>query len=62
MRSPLSLLQAKDTQLPQPFFVREMLHSLHHLCNAALDCLKQFPVLLELRGPELDTIFQIIFT
>ena len=58
MRSPLSLLQAKETQLSQPFLVREMLHSLNHLCGSALDSLKQFPVLLELRGPELDTVLQ----
>ena len=53
------LLQTKETQLPQPFFIREVLHSLNHLCCPALDPLQQFPVLLELRGPELDTIFQV---
>jgi len=58
MRPPLSLLQAKETQLRQPFLVKEMLQSLHHLCGAALDSLKQFPV-LERRGPELDIILQM---
>ncbi|NXJ72268.1 HOME1 protein, partial [Rostratula benghalensis] len=53
------LLQAKETQLPQPFLLWEMLHSLNHLCSPALDSLKQFPVPLELRGPELDTVFQM---
>jgi len=57
MRSPLSLLQAKETQLPQLFIVREILHSLNH-CGSVLNYLKQFPVLLELRGPELDTVLQ----
>ena len=52
------LLQAKETQLPQPFLIRKMLHSLNH-CGSALDSLKQFPVLLDLRGPELDAIFQM---
>ena len=56
MRSPLSFLQTKETQLPQPLLVREMLHS---LCDSALDSLKQFLVLLELGGPELDTLFQM---
>ena len=58
MRPPLSLLQAKETQLRQPFLVKEMLQSLHHLCGSALDSLKQFPV-LEWRGPELDVILQM---
>ena len=59
MRSLLSLLQAEVTQLPQLLLVREMLHSLHHLCGSVQDSLKQFPVLLELRGPELDTVLQM---
>ena len=59
MRSPLSLLQAKEIWLPQPFLIREMLLSLNHLCGSVLDSLKQFPVLLELRGPELDRVFQM---
>jgi len=58
MRSPLKLLQAKETQLPQPFLVREMFHSLNHLYGSAMDFLKQFPV-LEMRCPELDTTFQM---
>ena len=58
MGSPLSL-QAKETQLPQPFLVREMLHSLNQLCGSALDSLKQFLVFLELRGSELDAVFQM---
>lgn len=36
-----------------------MLHILNHLCGSVLDSPKQFPVLLELRGPELDAIFQM---
>ncbi len=57
-RPPLSLLQAKETQLRQPFLVKEMLQSLHHFCGSALDSLKQFPV-LEQRGPELHIILQM---
>ena len=52
------LLQAKETQLPQPFLLREMLQSLHH-CGSVLYSLKHFPVLLERRGPELDTVHQV---
>ena len=52
------LLWTKETQFPQPFHIREMLHSLNHLCGSALDSLKQFPVPLELRGPELDAVCQ----
>ena len=59
MSSPLSLLQAKETQLSQPFLIREMLQPLNHLCGFAMDSLKQFPVLLELRGPEIDTVLQM---
>ena len=59
MSLPLSLLQAKETQLPQSFLLKEMLHSLNCLCGSALDSLKQFSVLLELRGPELDRVFQM---
>ena len=59
MRSPLCLLQTNETQLPQPFFIMEVLYSFYHLRCPTLDPLQQFPVLLELRGPELDTIFQM---
>lgn len=59
-------MQHRDTAGPcdtrgtrEPFLIREMLHSLIHLCGSALGSLKKFPVLLELRGPELDTIFQL---
>ena len=55
------LLLPKEKQLPQPLLVREILHSLSQLCGSALDSLKQLPVLLELRGPKLDTIFQMQF-
>ena len=36
-----------------------MLHSLNHLCDSALDSLKQFPILLEMMGLELDTRHQL---
>jgi len=57
--SPLILLQAKETQILQLFLVREMFHFLNHFCGSALDSLKQFLVLLELRGAELDTVLQM---
>ena len=60
MRSPLSLLQAKEIQLPQPFLIREMFLSLNHHRGPALDSLKKLSVLLELRGSELDTISQML--
>ena len=59
MRSPLPLLQAKETQLPQFFLLREMLQSLNHFCGSVLDSLKTFLVLCELRVRELDTILQM---
>jgi len=43
--------------LTEPFIVREMPHSLNHLCGSVLDSLKEFLVLLELRGPECPDSF-----
>ena len=57
-RSTQSLIQAKQAQLSQPFFIKKMLQSSDHLHGPLLDSLQQlhiFPV-LGVRG--LDTIFQ----
>jgi len=35
-----SLLRAKQAQFPQPFLLREMLQSPHHLCSPPLDSLQ----------------------
>jgi len=40
IRSPLSLLQVKQSQLFQPFLTEEMLQSLNHLCGPLLDSLQ----------------------
>ena len=51
MRSPCSLLQAEQAQLPQSVFVGEVLQPSHHLCGPPLDLLQQLPVFLELVFP-----------
>jgi len=54
MRSPWSLLQAEQAQLPQHFFTGEVLHPSHHLCSHPLDLLQQLHSLLVLEAPGLD--------
>jgi len=58
IRSSLRLLQAEQSQLPQPFIMGEMLQSLNHLCGPLLDSLQHVHVCLVLRNPELDTELQ----
>ena len=56
---PLSLLQAEQFQLSQPFFIGEVLQHLHHLCGPLLDSLQSVHVSVVLRSPELDTALQV---
>lgn len=51
-----SLLQAELSQVSQPFLMRAVLQSLHHLCTAPLDCLQNIPVSVVLGIPELATV------
>jgi len=54
-----SFLQAEQTQVSQPFLIREMLQVSNHLSSCLLDLLQQFPVFLELSSPELDTVLPL---
>jgi len=58
-RSPWSLLSAKQTQLPQPFFIGEVLQHSDHLRSSSLDSLQQLHIFLVLGAPGLDTVFQM---
>ncbi|PKU44630.1 hypothetical protein llap_5066 [Limosa lapponica baueri] len=51
--------ETEQTQVPQPFLIREMLQAPHHLCSPLLSPLQQFPVHLELGSPELDMVLQM---
>lgn len=57
MRSPLSLLQAEESLVSQPFLAWELLQSPNHLCGPWLNSLKA--AFFELRDPELDAIFHM---
>jgi len=59
IRSLLSLLQAEQPQVSQPFLIQEVLQPAQHLCASPLDSLQKFPVFLELRSPELHTVLQM---
>ncbi|KAK4810853.1 LOW QUALITY PROTEIN: hypothetical protein QYF61_008825 [Mycteria americana] len=54
-----SLLQAKQPQLSQPFFIGEVFHPSDRFCGPPLDPRQQVHVLLVLRTPELDAILQV---
>ena len=51
-----SLLQAKQPQLRQPVFIRDVLQSSNHLHGPPLDLLQQLNIFLELGDPGLDTV------
>jgi len=53
-----SFPQAKQTQLPQPFFIREVLQPSEHLCGSPLDLLQQLCILLVLGASGLDAVLQ----
>lgn len=57
--SHLSLLQAKQAQLPQSFLRRETCQTHDHLCSPALDNLQELFFFYELRSLELDTALQM---
>ena len=54
-----SLLQAKQAQLLQPFFVSEELQPLGLLHGPALDLLQWLHILPVLEAPDLDTVLQM---
>lgn len=56
MRFPLSLSQAEQSQLSQPFPAGEVLPSRNHLHGPLLNCLQYIHVSLVLGSPELDQL------
>jgi len=55
----LSLLQAEQPQLSQPYLTGEVFHPSDHFCGPPLDPFQQLHVLLVLRAPELDAGLQV---
>ncbi|KAK1210848.1 KIF2A protein, partial [Pygoscelis papua] len=53
------LLQAKQPQFPQPLLIRLLLQTPHQPRCPSLDTLQHLDVLLVVRGPKLNTIFEI---
>ncbi|KAK4815585.1 hypothetical protein QYF61_004800 [Mycteria americana] len=53
------LLQAKQSQLPQPLLIRLVLQTLHQLRCPSLDTLQHLNVSLVVRGPKLNTVFEV---
>ncbi|KAK4810751.1 LOW QUALITY PROTEIN: hypothetical protein QYF61_007725 [Mycteria americana] len=49
-------LRAKQSQFPQPLLIRL---TLHQLCCPSLDTLQHLSVLLVLRGPKVNTVFEV---
>ncbi|KAK4815341.1 hypothetical protein QYF61_000173 [Mycteria americana] len=52
-------LQAKQPQLPQPLLIRLLLQTLHQLRCPSLDTLQPLNVSLVVRGPKLNTVFEV---
>ncbi|KAK4816851.1 hypothetical protein QYF61_023973 [Mycteria americana] len=52
-------LQAKQPQFPQPFLMRLLLQTLHQLRCPSLDTLQHLNVPLVVRGPKLNTAFEV---
>ncbi|KAK4807165.1 hypothetical protein QYF61_024285 [Mycteria americana] len=53
------LLQAKQSQFPQPLLIRLVLQTLHQLRCPSLDMLEHLNVFLVVRGPKLNTVFEV---
>ena len=54
-----SLLQPRQSQLPEPFLLRLVLQTLRQLHCPSLDMLRCFNVFLVVRGPKLNTILEV---
>ncbi|KAK4831485.1 hypothetical protein QYF61_017986 [Mycteria americana] len=52
-------LQAKQPQLPQPFLISLVLQTLHQLRCPSLHTLQPLNVSLVVRGPKLNTVFEV---
>ncbi|KAK4824546.1 hypothetical protein QYF61_016150 [Mycteria americana] len=53
------ILQAKQPQFPQPLLRRLVLQTLHQLRCPSLDTLQHLNVSLVVRGPKLNTVFEV---
>ncbi|KAK4814367.1 LOW QUALITY PROTEIN: hypothetical protein QYF61_017780 [Mycteria americana] len=53
------LLQAKQPQFPQSVLIRLLLQTLHQLHCPSLDMLQHLNVSLVVRGPKLNTVFEV---
>ncbi|KAK1202130.1 FUT8 fucosyltransferase, partial [Pygoscelis papua] len=53
------LLQTKQPQFPQPLLIRLVLQTLHQLHCPSLDTFQHLNVLLVVRGPKLNTVFEV---
>ncbi|KAK4820658.1 hypothetical protein QYF61_002862 [Mycteria americana] len=51
--------QAKQPQFPQPLLIRLVLQTLHQLRCPSLDTLQHLNVSLVVRGPKLNTVFEV---
>ncbi|KAK4823962.1 hypothetical protein QYF61_008348 [Mycteria americana] len=51
--------QAKQPHFPQPLLIRLLLQTLHQLCCPSLDMLQHLNVSLVVRGPKLNTVFEV---
>ncbi|KAK4825740.1 hypothetical protein QYF61_002179 [Mycteria americana] len=52
-------LQTKQPQFPQPILISLVLQTLHQLCCPSLDTLQPLNVSLVVRGPKLNTVFEV---
>ncbi|KAK4814248.1 hypothetical protein QYF61_012744, partial [Mycteria americana] len=52
-------LQAKQPQFPQPLLIRLLLQTLHQLHCPSLDSIQHLNVSLVVRGPKLNTVFEV---
>ncbi|KAK4826394.1 hypothetical protein QYF61_008065 [Mycteria americana] len=52
-------VQAKQPQFPQPLLIRLVLQTLHQLRCSSLDTLQHLDVSLVVRGPKLNTVFEV---
>ena len=54
------LLLTKQPQFPQPLLLQHVLQTLHQLhCLSSLDTLQHLNVFLVVRGPKLNTVFEV---
>jgi len=60
MRSPWRLLQAKQAQFPQPFFIAEVFQPSDHLSGPLLDPFQELHVLPVLGVPGLAAVLQMV--